>query len=555
MPLKIRSSGNTSAKIMLVGEAPGVEEESKGLPFIGSAGQELDRMLHDAGIARGDCFLTYACKYRPPRADIRHFFQDGFTASGATGAMKHPNDFIKEGISELEHEIRSVRPNVVVAFGNTAFYALLNRDSAKAGIGNWRGSELTIAPRLATRSENLGHTCAVVPTYDPTGILKQWSWRQIAVHDLRTRVRKYITNPVVVKPAYQFTIRPNYETAVEHLQGLYNRLETSREQVRLSVDIETYAGHTACVGIADSPLRSICIPFMAFGNPEGYWTQAEETEIVLLLRDLLTHPHAGTVGQNFLYDAQYFAKHYGFVPRMADDTMLKQHVCYSGMPKGLDFLSSMYCRFHEYWKDDGKLWNPKTPDEQERHWVYNCKDAVTTYEVNEVLDSVVGKLGFRHQYNFQMEVWHHILQAMLRGTRIDKKHRNELTGTLILEMEKREKQREFFCGHPLNPRSSKQMKAFFYDDLKLPIQRAKKANALGFKPATLDDKALHTLAKKEPLLLPLIRNIAETRSLGVFLSTFVQAPLGSDGRMRCYFNPAGTETFRFSSSEDAFGII
>jgi len=63
---------------------------------------------------------------------------------------------------------------------------------------------------------------------------------------------------------------------------------------------------------------------------------------------------------------------------------------------------------------------------------------------------------------------------------------------------------------------------------------------------------LRKIAEREPLLLPITRKIAELRSLGVFLSTFVNAPLDIDSRMRCSFNIAGTETYRFSSSKNAF---
>jgi DNA polymerase I-like protein with 3'-5' exonuclease and polymerase domains len=70
---------------------------------------------------------------------------------------------------------------------------------------------------------------------------------------------------------------------------------------------------------------------------------------------------------------------------------------------------------------------------------------------------------------------------------------------------------------------------------------------------TTADAALHTLGAREPILLPVIRKISEMRSLGVFHSTFVMAGLDIDKRMRCSFNVAGTETYRFSSSKNAFG--
>jgi len=84
---------------------------------------------------------------------------------------------------------------------------------------------------------------------------------------------------------------------------------------------------------------------------------------------------------------------------------------------------------------------------------------------------------------------------------------------------------------------------------------------MGMKPVlakktynpTTDEKALIELASREPIIKPLTDLISETRSVGVFLSTFIQMPLDHDKRMRCSFNVGGTETFRFSSSGDAFG--
>jgi DNA polymerase I-like protein with 3'-5' exonuclease and polymerase domains len=92
------------------------------------------------------------------------------------------------------------------------------------------------------------------------------------------------------------------------------------------------------------------------------------------------------------------------------------------------------------------------------------------------------------------------------------------------------------------------MQDFFYGDLKLPVQIDRKT-----KRPTLNAKAMAALAEKEPLLRPLVELIDKKRSLGVFLSTFCLMPLDTDGRMRCSFNVCGTETMRFSSSENAFG--
>lgn len=549
--IKTKPHGPLSARVMIVGEAPGAEEEKKGIPFVGPSGKLLDDLLATIEVKREDCFITNVCKYRPPNNAIEHFFEDGWTKAGSRGAMKRPLPMIKEGIHELAQEIQTVRPNLILALGNTPLWALQNLPDAKSGIGNWRGSELPLVDRLATMEEPLGVKSVVVPTYHPAAILRNYGWRPIVTHDLRARARKYLATPYVEEPPYNFIVRPTYEQAAGFL-GTILRLLNAGVPTRISCDIETRKGHISCIGLAVSKFDALCIPLMCVERAAGYWPPEEEEGIVWLLSQVLTHPCVRVVGQNFLYDAQYFAYHLGFVPLVHDDTMFQQHVAYAGFPKGLDFLSSMYCEFHRYWKEEGKEWNPKLHPE-EQHWTYNCKDAVITYEVAECLDGVLDSQGLRPQYEFQMELWQEVLRMMLRGIDIDKFAKANLATEIYEELMTRQSELTYMCGHELNPRSHLQMKAFFYDDLGFPKQKAKKKNKQGIHPVTLDEEALQTLARKEPLLRDLFRNIVEQRSLGVFLSTFIEARLGPDGRMRCYFNPTGTETYRWSSSEDAFG--
>jgi len=105
-------------------------------------------------------------------------------------------------------------------------------------------------------------------------------------------------------------------------------------------------------------------------------------------------------------------------------------------------------------------------------------------------------------------------------------------------------------GHEVNIKSPKQMAEFFYQEM--GQKEIKKRNAEGGYSVTANDEAMHKIAEREPILQPITRKIAELRSLGVFHSTFVQAPLDIDGRLRCSFNICGTETYRFASSKNAF---
>lgn len=185
-------------------------------------------------------------------------------------------------------------------------------------------------------------------------------------------------------------------------------------------------------------------------------------------------------------------------------------------------------------------------------WHYNCLDCTYTFEIAEVEAAMIPKLGLEVAHKFQQQMFYPVLQAMLRGVRIDKAERKRLSKELEAEQLKREAYFKTVLGHELNPRSPVQMTKLFYEDFK---QQPIMSRATKKTPAhvTCNDEALVKIGMREPLLRPLIRNIQEYRTLGVFRSTFVESELDTDGRMRCSYNICGTETFRLSSSENAFG--
>jgi DNA polymerase len=112
---------------MFVGEQPGDQEDLRGRPFVGPAGQLLDRALQEAGIERGQAYLTNA---------VRHF---SFELRGKRRLHKTPTQQQAQACSRwLDEEIALVRPRVLVALGATAARALLGRPIAVlAQRGQW----------------------------------------------------------------------------------------------------------------------------------------------------------------------------------------------------------------------------------------------------------------------------------------------------------------------------------------------------------------------------------------------------------------------------------
>jgi uracil-DNA glycosylase len=532
----IRGRGPTSAQIVIVTDAATADDLWKGYPLAGQQGDFFAKLLHGAGILLSECYITPVIKHRIPGDSPRSLFtQTKSTANKLHltevlhGTYVHPT--LLPAVASLQAELSLIPHRVIIALGELAMFAV---SGIYGSVDTWRGSHLDSTISSAT----------VIPTYPPAAIYKQWHVKGFCTRDLQ-RARAIADRPeLYTYPAYSFQIRPTFPQVKSVLGSLLTQVASGQE-LWLSVDIETIARYISCIGIAWNVREALCIPFMSLDG--HYWSEEEEVEISFLLRALLTHPLCRVIGQNFNYDNQHFAKHLGYLPNQAFDTMIAQHVLFPGIPKSLDFLSSMYCHWHRYWKDEINDYS-RLPENMEQYWTYNCKDVCVTYEVAFVLQELLDHLHRRPQYDFMARTARSALRSMLRGMRIDAKSRSEVAGQLMQAISEYDALIQDIVGFQLNVGSPQQMQKFFYEELRLPLQIDKKT-----KRPTLNAKALATLAEKEPLLRPLVELIEKKRSLGVFLSTFCLMPLDKDGRMRCSFNVCGTETMRFSSSQNAFG--
>ena len=119
------SAGSPSAKIMIIGEAPGREEDFQGEPFVGRAGQLLDKMLFSIGLSRGareaekSVYITNVMPWRPPEN------------------REPTQDEIDMMVPFLKRHIELVEPNVLVAMGNISCQSLIGRRGITKIRGIW----------------------------------------------------------------------------------------------------------------------------------------------------------------------------------------------------------------------------------------------------------------------------------------------------------------------------------------------------------------------------------------------------------------------------------
>ena len=152
--------GARDADVLIVGEAPGANEDAQGVPFVGRAGKLLDRMLFAIGCSREtNVYITNICKFRPPN-------------------NRDPNpDEVAADWPVLERQIELMNPKLVVAVGRVAAQTLLD---SKASLGKLRGS-LHRYPR---------RELDVLVTYHPAFLLRSPGQKAKAWDDLKQIARR-----------------------------------------------------------------------------------------------------------------------------------------------------------------------------------------------------------------------------------------------------------------------------------------------------------------------------------------------------------------------------
>ena len=157
--------GNTNANIMIIGEAPGAEEDKIGKPFVGAAGKLLNKMLTAIKLERKNVYITNVLPWRPP---------NNRTPS---------NEEILQCLPIVQRHIELVNPKFILLLGSTAAKAILSTSLSIAKLrGNWHDY----------KSLNLNKPIQCLATYHPAFLLRSPNYKKQSWEDLQILQQKIL---------------------------------------------------------------------------------------------------------------------------------------------------------------------------------------------------------------------------------------------------------------------------------------------------------------------------------------------------------------------------
>lgn len=576
--LAITGFGDINAEIVILGEAPGAQEERFGRPFVGQSGQLLDQILSAVGVPRGTVYTTNANLCRPP--------------GNRTPTWKE----IQACQGRLAVEIRSL-PNrkVIVAMGTTAIKTLFGPEASvqKNGFGTiW--------------SKALG--CFIIPAFHPAVLFHQDDtfldivWALQKAKEACGWEPGKVPRPVVLHEVLD-TVEKQIETFTRYLtyEGIAScDIEADgtnfQEHGILSIGFE-FGDDIARI----LPVISPDLPPRIF-DPE--WDKPLDPRVAALLIQLFESPKIKWLWHNGKFDIQYIISQLKIMARVDEDSMLMhfsmdergggkdEEDSDSGSDKrgagahGLKILARKYLNSGE-WEKEIKQYVPTkaTPYSAIPRlllYKYNAHDVIYTKylrlkllkELSEEEPSELFTQGpLDCYYKILVPASNNYAQAEMRGVDIDLQYLAHLHKTMEEALNIHEKaliedacsimgisstpqpkltktgrvsQAKGAMKPPFNVRSPQQVAGVLFDHLKLPTGKSKKrtdgARATG-------KNVLELFRNAHPFVSSLHSYRSEERLFSTYIEGFEKRLSKVDGRIHADFLLHGTKTGRLAGKD------
>ena len=550
--MTVRGVGPVTAPIIVVGEAPGREEEWHGQPFVGRAGQlQQQQGWSPVGLNRKDIRIENVCEVRPDSNRLESL------------APKEVARWQESLHKRLDHLLGSLSAGgrCIVPVGNLALNTILRipLPTFKAGpkqgqwrtrepggivwpvrIGQYRGSFLEY-------TSNTNITCRVIPTVHPAAFLyadstarfETWQrdWQRIASEVERGCPPISEGNDLIA-------------TSAADGARFYKRLASAE---CLGVDLETQGELILCAGLAISPDWSLTIPLV---DPE---TMAQVSWGWFWLARILAHD-IPKVTWNGLFDTFLLRLRKLPVHHWRWDGLAEHHLLDPSDRHTLGYCASQELRTR-FWKDEAKETAEgergglkKVRANWEEYLRYCGKDARNTLGLHLVYEDRIEKKGLTTVYieHYRRVMWA-ALDLSLTGFCVDEAERERLHQGAMHELERLRHEITEHAGGELTtgPRilksglpsqakhqpkgglSNPRLLAYFYDHLRCVAYKK------GGK-RTANEVAIRRLSLKYAKARPVAERVLEFRHWEKIAQFTASARLDKDGRMRSLFRPLTT---------------
>lgn len=465
----------THARLMIVGEAPGVNEIEKGRPFVGASGRVLDEALTDGGLSRSACSTTNAALCQAPEelgafmARLNIEYELAATKAKEAGEPPPPRPMnpIEACRPRLERDIAESGAKTVLAVGRFALSSVA--DHYKVPYGDTRKIKAG-ETRIGVISKQIGAPVTmpngdvVVASYHPAFAMRPGNKHYGRV------VKKHITRAAEIasRGRVEWT-EPTFilNPTVAQIEATLGRIAASGAKV--TVDIETDGIDVReclirCVGIGaviDGEEVVIAVPVRRIDGLE-WWSAEDKRLVARALMSVLNHNEL--VGHNFAFDSAVLLR----IGLMQDrdktwnDTLiLHRNTLSCDLPHNLGFVAAEFFEAPA-WKSlvDDKLTDGV--DDALLH-LYCCRDVLGTLRLEQVLQQEIVNCGTQDQAAVDRALGPHVRDMGELGLTVDEQIRGDLSRKLNAEVkQKRTELRELVGDEKFNPGSTFQVRKWLY---------------------------------------------------------------------------------------------
>lgn len=538
--IEVPHSGPEDAEILLVGEAPGDDEEQKKEPFVGVSGQLLRNTIFNLGYNPEHCRYANLCNYKPFNNKFHYLYNSPELAAGQR---------------MLTSYIENHKPNIIVPLGNEALHFLTGKGKDKYGINTWRGSIIPCVIKPSIKC---------IPTLHPSFVSRNQENIPAFSFDI-SRIIADSKYPEFKYTERQYIINPTGLKLVQWIELLCN----SR---KLGVDIESSKKDKKiiCVGFAPNPYLAVTI-------------FADTIEGRKAIQEILESP-AEKIFHFGIFDNLMLRREGYVIANYRHDTYIGQRIFAADQPNSLGYLTSIYTR-EPYYKDEGraeipgdtKVWSERT--DRSTLGIYNCKDCCCTIEIHEKQIEELKEDKLYTLYENHMEQQQMAIHISESGVLIDEERRHLIERAALKKWAKKQEALNYLCKEVVNVNSVKQMKRILYgkDHMALPERKHRDPKTGEWKTTTNEDALVasvtYSLTQQGKLkseagksgwdtkvwvckLTIQIRGIRKLLSSYIKLKENVSDLYGEDLRARSTYKVGGAGTLRYSAEQfvDASGV-